>query len=98
MKKPRFFVAERPLRFGKGLCLVDEYGDIVPGQRSCNINQSFDDVPSVTVTFLMVPSGVPLHDSIDPVMSRINELVAIAKAEIVLNTAAAKQRLELLAA
>lgn len=91
--KTQLFLAERDGRFGKVHLLVDQHGDVIPGQIESHVSHGADQLSQLSVTFYLHQNFIRVGDPCDPVSQHIDRLVAEAKSEIALMTKAAHARL-----
>lgn len=83
-------LVQRKGQFGDCLMLAYENGEVVRGLQALELTEEVDSVNSVTMRFAMVPGGIVLGEPQKDGTSRIDEMVAAAKAEI--NEMAAKAK------
>ncbi|MCY1388613.1 hypothetical protein D9M71_33880 [compost metagenome] len=75
-------LVQRKGRFGNCLMLANEHGAIIPGLQMLELKEESDSYNTVTMRFLMVPDGIVLGEPEKSAASRIDVMVAEAKAEI----------------
>tara|TARA_Y100000815_G_scaffold148998_1_gene134737 strand:+ start:46 stop:351 length:306 start_codon:yes stop_codon:yes gene_type:complete len=84
----KLYLAERPaygIPGGKALLIVDQDGDVVPGQISCDLHQSARELSTVTVTLSVTERSVAIGEPpcMGPVwMRRANAIAAAAIEEL----------------
>jgi len=81
----KLYLTERPARGvpgGKALMLVDQDGDVIPAQVSCDLHQAAGEISSVTVAMNIHEAGVTLGDPVAIFMTRANRMAAAAIDEI----------------
>lgn len=87
----KLYLCEREVPFGKSWLLVNEKGEILPGQREVKLHCEPGCLPEIIVTFLAnAEHGVACGEPPKAPISRIDQLVEQAKAEI--NQMAAKAK------
>ncbi|MCY1295433.1 hypothetical protein D9M68_852420 [compost metagenome] len=91
----KLYLCEREVPFGKSWLLVNEKGEILPGQREVKLHCEPGCLPEIIVTFLAnAEHGVACGEPPKAPISRIDQLVEQAKAEI--NEMAAKAKAKIL--
>lgn len=67
---------------GKALLLVDQDGDVIPCQVSCDLHQAAGEVSTVTVKMTVTTFGVTIGDPVANFMTRANRMAKAAIEEL----------------